>query len=277
MTCIPLHPNKPFPLGDIAPIGFLLHALKAFRGWSGIDEIITGLEDLLRGKRKSGLWAFHDDRLITATDSSLVLLGMDDLNAVKSLKRFFDGKNGYYPQLWSVKPVPDHMTITRGNQNWCQTDYATSCLVRSLRMQAGLSPLTHIQYLQTGFEQRGGLFFANPYLTDWALALAIGKDEQAEALCKKLKQEIIESQQWNGSFGFFDKLLSTALAILTLETLNDDSQAVDNGRYWLGNFVAKQEPWGKAIPFYSSLVLDRQKIPSETIDYLILANGDRLT
>lgn len=276
MTCIPLYPHKPFPLGDIVPIGFLLHALKAFPDRHGISEIISRLEDLLREKRKSGLWAFHSDRLITATDSSLVLLGMDDSGAVKSLERFFDGKNGYYPQLWSAESVPDHMIIIRDNHHWCQTDYATTCMVRGLRMKAGLSSLTPIEYLQTGFDQRGGLFFANPYLTDWALAMALGKDEQAGTLCKKLKQEIIESQQKDGSFGCFDKPISTALAVLALEALNDDSQAASYARYWLGDLMIKQETGAKAIPFYSSLVLDRQKIRSETIGYLRLVNGDRL-
>ena len=65
------------------------------------------------------------------------------------------------------------MVVTPRNRHWCQPEYGTTCLVTALRAEAGLECKTSVGYLAEGFENRGGLYFANPYMVDWALAWAL--------------------------------------------------------------------------------------------------------
>jgi hypothetical protein len=108
MICVPPLPQKPFAFGDLVPLGFLLRAL---RSGSHDPEIARGLTAFINAKKQGALWAFHSGHLITATDSALILLGLDDVEAVQTLQMFYDGHGGYYPQLWSEEPRPDHMLL----------------------------------------------------------------------------------------------------------------------------------------------------------------------
>lgn len=266
MMCIPPYQESSYPFGDLVPLGFLLKALKTAENDPFCEPAISQLTAFLLKKKQGKLWAFHTDHLITATDSALILLGIHDTVAVEELEIFHDGKNGYYPQLWSEKSEPDHMLISDSYRIWCQTDYATTCFIRGLRIQNGYAAHTSITYLADGFDRRSGLFFANPYLVDWAFSMAVKNESQAVQLQKKLIREILASQNSDGAFGCFDILLSTSLAVITLKTLGFRGIPVHRAQCWIADYINKQKEPDKAIPFYSATLVDyKNMLPPELI------------
>ena len=94
---------------------------------------IEALRRHLFERRQDGLWPFHTGRLVTATDSALILLGLDDRDGIEALERFSAGAAGYLPQLWSGQGEPHRMREDPSNRHWRQPDFATTCLIRGLR------------------------------------------------------------------------------------------------------------------------------------------------
>jgi hypothetical protein len=269
MICQPPLPDRPFFYGDLVPLGFVLKALDRAKkvdssSESAIDNdnsIATAhhnLSQFLQSKRQDNLWAFHSDRLITSTDSALILQGLKDNDGVESLECFADGEGGYYPQLWSKDKQPGKMVFDDDCAHWCQADYGTTCLVRALQHEAGVPTKTSIAYLAAGMENRSGLYFANPYLVDWALARAIGQDKSAESLRQKLLEEILASINEDYSFGLYDIALSTALAILSMDALGFRGRTIRVAQLRLLEFMDNRGLFPEAKPFYSSLEMDRE-------------------
>jgi hypothetical protein len=123
---------------------------------------------------------------------------------METLEIFVDGRGGYFPQLSSEEPQRDMMTVTPHNRHWCQPDYGTTCLVTALRAEAGLECKTTFGYLEGGFESRSGLYFANLYMVDWALAWALQGVSSAIALRERLATEMLASVDENDSFGQYN-------------------------------------------------------------------------
>ena len=171
LICRPPPPAEPFAYGDLVPLGFLLRAVDV--GAPAASSVRRGLEDLLGSRRQGLLWPYHSGTLVTCIDSALVLQGFRDPAGVEALETFADGRGGYLPQLCSEEPERGKMVVTPRNRHWCQPEYGTTCLVTALRAEAGLECKTSVGYLAEGFENRGGLYFANPYMVDWALAWAL--------------------------------------------------------------------------------------------------------
>lgn len=290
MTCQPPPPGKPFPYGDLVPLGFVLKALnagatmlsaqakssdlspsgnKTTSSEVGILEAHQVLSQFLLSKRQDNLWAFHANRLITSTDSVLVLQGFNDPEAVEALELFADGQGGYYPQLWSAEKQPGKMVFDESCRHWCQSDYATTCLVRALRQEAGLETKTPTDYLAAGFENRSGLYFANPYLVDFALACAISKDSSAAQMRQKLLAEILTSMNEDYSFGVYDVAMSTALAILSMAALGFRGRTMRMAQLRLLELMDSHGFCPKAIPFYSTLSIGSE-IPSLSLLELVI-------
>ena len=199
-----------------------------------------------------------DDDGVTATDSALVLQGFNEPKSLEALELFADGRGGYYPQLWSTDKQPNKMVLDESCTHWCQADYATTCLVRALRQEAGLITTTTTEYLTEGMSSRSGLYFANPYLVDWVLARAIAQDELAASLRSQLLAEILASMNDDYSFGLYDQALSTALAILSMAQLGYRGQEMRVAQLKLLEFMDQDGLLPKATPFYSSLRLNSQ-------------------
>jgi hypothetical protein len=255
----------------VVPLGFLLRAVNA-------DTIPTspvrrGLEDLLRDKRQGLLWAYHSDTLVTCIDSALVLQGFGDPSGIEALEAFSDGRGGYFPQLCSERPERDKMTITAYNRHWCQPEYGTTCLASALRAEAGLEPKTSVQYLAEGYESRSGLYFANPYMVDWALAWALRGVDSATALGERLASDILASVNEDGSFGRYDVHVSTALAILTLTSLGVGDEAVRRARLRLADLMMPDGSWPLSTPFYSAVKIPQEHLPGGVLARLML--GER--
>jgi hypothetical protein len=265
MTCQPPPPAAPFPYGDLVPLGFLLRALNLVPEGplSGARHFV---EQKLLAAQSSGLWAFHTGRLVTATDSVLILMGLAEPSSVESLERFADGSGGYYPQLWSETKEPGRMLRTEAVSHWCQTDFATTCLVRGLRASAGLDERTRLAYLEHNFANRAGLYFANPYLVDWALAGAIRRDEAAGALKARLLDEVVASRNEDFSFGQYDVALSTSLAILTMGALGFRGRTMRMAQIRLIEMVGPSGVWPESTPFYSTLSTVRQTLRPQLVE-----------
>jgi hypothetical protein len=211
----------------------LLRALRSIEAAEAV-QLLEELTHYLLQRRSGELWPFHGGDIPTATDSALILLGLEDREAVMALEMFADGQGGYFPQLWNHAGDEARMQVGEWNRHWCLPDFATTCLVRAHRSQAGLSELTAVGYLEERFKARSGLFFANPYLVDYALALALqpthdiqSEDDQLAiaGLQKRLAGEIMASLNPDYTFGRYDLPLSSALAVLSLDALGENARA----------------------------------------------------
>jgi hypothetical protein len=260
MICHPPLAAEPFPYGDLVPLGFVLRTLKTDTGGEASE-----LRQKLKAARVGGLWPFHRGRLETCTDSALILQGFIDQNSVALLERFWDGNDGFYPQLWSSKKEAGKMLECAATRHWCQADFATTCLVRSLREEAGLPTLTALSYLKERFTTRSGLYFANPYLTDWFLAEAMRNETDAEDLKAALRQELVDSRNPDYSFGLYDSALSTALAILALAALGENGRALRLSQIRLLELVEPNGLWPRSMPFYSTFVAESANLRGNQI------------
>ena len=267
MICFPPAPAQPFSYGDLVPLGFMLKALEV----EGLANSYEQLKQYLLNKRQNNLWAFESDRLITATDSALVLQGLDTVKSVKALEQFSDGAGGYYPQLWSDSRDSHTMLLDDSCQHWCQPDYATTCLIRALRRKVGLPSKTPVDFLQQGMATRSGLFFANPYLVDYYLAMATAQDDSAANLRQQLLTEILASRNPDFSFGTFDRAFSTSLAIATMAVLGYRGRALQASQLKLLEFIKSSGKLPVTIPFYSTLIRDKEE-DSSLLQNLIKAN-----
>ena len=261
MICQPPPPSPIFPYGDLVPLGFVLKALNLPEVSEDIVKARQKLEEYLLSRQEEKLWAFHSTRLITATDSALVLQGFNLPESVDALESFADGEGGYYPQLWSSEKQLGKMVYDESCAHWCQADYATTCMVRALRHKARLETKTSLEYITKGFETRSGLYFANPYLVDWVLASAISQDRSAESLRQKLIAEILASINNDYSFGHYDLTFSTALAILSLTELGIRNRLIKVIQLRLLELMETKA--SATIPFYSSLKITEEEASSK--------------
>jgi hypothetical protein len=262
MTCVPPAPKSPYPCGDLVPLALLAYALGSIpNSTPAVNAACVLAKRFLESHRVGNFWPFQHGRLPTATDSALVLLGLRDTNAIGALEQFNDGADVYLPQLSNDQGDAMHMLREPATQHWDQPDYVTTCLVRALRRATGTTPKTPVAWLTERFDRRAGLFFANPYLVDWALALAIAEDEDAAQLCQTLAAEIIASRNPDGSFGLFDQTLSTAAAITALAVLGHRSRAICVAQLQLLGRLEAQGHGPTTAPFYSSrsLAIEAQR------------------
>ena len=132
---------------------------------------------------------------------------------------------------------------------------------------------TSAQYLAEGYENRSGLYFANPYMMDWALACALQGVASATALRERLAADILASVSEDGSFGRYDAPLSTALAILALTSLGVGGGAVRRARSRLADMMLPDGTWPSSIPFYSAVKIPQERLPGGVLARLML--GER--
>ena len=241
LTCQPPSAG-PFAHGDVVPLGFVLSVLNHHTSAASIFsnfEVRQKLMSILRRKRQGSLWPHHTGGPVSATATALVLHGLYDPEGVEELETFADGRGGYYSHL----ETDEH----RG-----QTDYATTCLVRALRRDAGLDSKTSVEYLESGFRSRSGRYFANPYLVDWALARALEGDESAQELRDRLADEILDSMNDDHTFGLFDVPMSSAFAILSLAALGRRDRTLLLAQLRLMDFMEPDGTFPPGTPFYSA-------------------------
>jgi hypothetical protein len=176
------------------------------------------------------------------------------------------------PQLHTKLVEPGKMTVRDSLLHWCQPDFSIACLIRALRRRHGLPEVTPLGLLEAGFETRSGLYLANPYFTDWLLAMAIQDDPNAASLADRLRNEISCGASADGLFGKFDTLLSTALAILALQSLSTGSIEIHV------QALVQLVNTGSGLPstpFYSTEKIPWSNSDPWTLIYLITTGGAR--
>jgi hypothetical protein len=258
MTCRPPPPAAAEPMGDLVPLGLLLRALRRIGADAPTRAAALLLGRHLQRHAKAGLWPFQTGRLPTATDSGLVLLGLDDAEAVARLQRFANPDGGLVPQLFSPEGGEGVMRAEPATRHWCQPDFATTALAVHLRRRHGLDAATATAWLRVRLDCRGSLFIANPFLLDWLLALALaegGPELAAERAA--LAQEIAAAIDDGHGFGGFDQALSTSCAILALAALGRRGRLLRCAQIALANLALRPAPPAAPVPFFSSLALDR--------------------
>lgn len=275
LTCCPPAPAKEFRYGDIVPYGFVLAAIspKYNNDFLSHLPIRENVMKYLNEVSNAGLWSYDRKGIVTATDSAFVLLGYYKPQSVLALERFSDGNGGYYPQLFSDTVGEHQMKMDNSNSHWCKTDIGTTYLVAALRSNAELPETTGNEFYERTFEHRGSLFFANPYMTDYFLAMALScRDNQVcKVLREKLKNEIICSMNEDYSFGKFDVPLSSAFAILALSELGFNNRVLSLCQLKLSGML--KDDTDNMIPFYSTLKIDKQKFSPMKITSMIFADG----
>jgi hypothetical protein len=265
MTALSPCPAPPLPMGDVVPLGLLLRALRHCGGGTRAVAAATLIERHLDARRQDGLWPFESGRLVTATDSALVLLGRGDPAGIAALERFGDGAGGYVPQLIAAEPTPGHMLQEPETAHWAVADLPTTCLVRQLRQEAGLPVKTPLALLRHRFASRSGLFFANPFLVDWCFALAIADDPDAEALRGQLAAEIAAAADADFGFGRWDRGLSTSCAILALAACGRRGRLMRCAQLRLIDMVDDTGQPAASAPFYSSLRIAPTVRPNQPV------------
>jgi hypothetical protein len=252
MRCRPGGADAPYPLGNTVPVGIALRALRTY----GLDaedahDAAATASEWLATRREDGRWAFHAGDLPTALDSALVLLGVNDRAAVSALEAFAHPDGGYRAQLCG--PGPRAMPVGARNRHWCEADVPTTGLVQGLRARHGLPVKTGGDWLLSRWQHRDGLFFANPYLADWAYALGLppGESGPRRALC----EEVLAGMNPDGSFGAYEVALSTSLAILCLAATGCDRRTLRASQLRLRDLLDDDGAARCSTPFYSALVL----------------------
>ncbi|MBB4639443.1 hypothetical protein [Longimicrobium terrae] len=241
--------------GDVAPLGPALLALRrgarALRD-PALADAAGRVRAYLRGKRRGGLWPYHTGSLTTSIDSSLVLLGVRDRRAVQRLEAFRADGGGYVPQHCTRGVERGKMTAGPRVLHWCQPDYSIACLVAHLRARAGAQPSTPAAYFHDGFDTRAGLYIANPYLMDWFAALGLSAIAGTDELRGRLAAEVLAGMADDGGFGTFDRLGSTAAALLALHALNVPARGLRRSHARLAELWASRADAPPSRPFYSS-------------------------
>lgn len=252
MNWLPPIGEETFPFGDLVPKAYVNLALKTV----GESNIQKELEKNIVSKKLRGLWTFETDDLETSTDSVLVLQSLDDKQAAMQLEQFYDGKAGYFPQLWSDKPKPGEMKYENAKKHWCQADLATTCLVFALQKKYNIETRKEVkEYILDNFESRSDLYFANPYMVDWLYAQALSKMTNVESFKMNLINEILNSLNKDFSLGSYDKVLSSAFGILALKELGYNKNVLAALQLFIMNNYYKEKN-GKNIPYYSTMISD---------------------
>jgi len=247
-------------MGDLVPLGLAVAALRTAGEGAAVQSALAAAERQLAAGCQAGLWPFQSGGLVTATDSALVLQGVDAPESLSALEWFrYTADGGYVPQLWGPTRTARRMAWAPDVALWCQPDLGTSALVSGLRLRAGLPPSLCAESLAAGWSQRGALYFANPYLLDWAIGTALaGAPGATAADCRsRLAAELLASQHADHGFGRHDACLSSAFAIVTLHRLGWRGDALRLAQLnLLDRLLTPTAPAAAATPFYSALLCD---------------------
>ncbi|HEX2207396.1 MAG TPA: hypothetical protein VHG93_06920, partial [Longimicrobium sp.] len=206
----------------------------------------------LRGKQVDGLWPYHTGSLTTSIDSALVLMGVRDRRAVQRLEAFRLPNGGYLPQHCTRGREPGKMTVSERVLHWCQPDYSIACLAAHLRARGGKGPTTPAAYFRDRFDTRSGLYIANPYLMDWIAALGLCAAPGTAMLRARLAAELMAAMDGDGGWGTFDRVGSTAAALLALHALGVPARRLRRSHGRLAALWDARADAAPARPFYST-------------------------
>ncbi|MHA1356474.1 MAG: hypothetical protein ACTSQI_22165, partial [Candidatus Helarchaeota archaeon] len=241
--------------GNVAPYGLVLKTLKDY------NENYTKLENYLLQSQQNDLWPYHQGFIPTSIDSSLVFEGIFNATSINLTKIFMKNSGGFLGQLNDTNS-PYSMNSSLPVQFWCQEDYGTTAACYYFLNLIDQANQTTLTYLKDHFADRSSLWIANPYFIDYLTARALYNQSNTEQLCTNLTKSILSQKNPDGTWGSFDVAISTAFAILALETLNYTGYEVDYARYKLTLMQNLDGSWNSSTLFYWAFYLGQNSTSS---------------
>ena len=246
--------------GNIAPYGIVAKALNL------LNLNITKIRNWLIEHQRYGLWGYHTGTINTsiissgtndpvevdAIDSTLVFEGLFNQSSISLLEMYRQSSGGYLAQL-NDTGGPYSMNSSKENWFWCQEDYGVSASAFYFLDNISLSNSSTLDYLKTHFDNRSSMWIANPYYIEFLTARALKNHNGTEIFLQNITQKILNEKNADGTWGYYDKELSTAFAILTLSTLNYTGIELDRGILRLIEMQQEEGNWNSSTIFFSAL------------------------
>ncbi len=264
----------PRACGDVVAVAAAIAGLRAVAGRQH-QTLIKDALGWLQSARSDGMWPYTLGALPTATDSALVSFFVPECEWLAYLPQY-ESPAGVVAQLHSAAHHGARvMQVDSGNAHWCDPDAFTSVLCAALRQRAGATSVAFAPAVTRRLlTASGGLFVANPFL--WQLALAhalpVLAGEQASAARDALAGDLLTACAGRNAPGSFSPSLSTACAVIALAELKALSSTVAVS---LTQALLQNLPGGE-YPFCSSRLLTRRPrgLPFHAFgDVIVLPRG----
>ena len=195
---------------------------------------------------------------------------LPDFEALEELR----GPTGGFLAHRCVKIACDDTATQPGEiDHWEQEDLPTTALLEAVRIDQGLEPQIDAKWLLARFQRWGGLFFNPPTMGLWAMAKLSRRlgpweptetdtsdtDDEDRMRRRTLRNIIINllasRRTDDGSFGGFDSLLNSSLAVLTLAEMDIVDRATSISQLQILDAWEGQQR--VETPFHSTITLQQ--------------------
>lgn len=246
--------------GNVAPYGIVA---KALAQWHLNYSL---LQAWLIDHQQYGLWGYHsgfvntsvvtsgtnDTAEVDAIDSCLVFEGLFNASSIQLLDMYRRPSGGFLAQLNDTEG-PYSMNSSAQIWFWCQEDYGVTASAYYFLNNISLSNSSTLEYLKNNFHERASMWLANPYYIEYLTARALKNQSGTDSYLQNITQKIVNETNPDGTWGHFDKALSTALAVLTLKELNYTGIELDRGLFNLMKMQQSEGYWSGSNIFFSAL------------------------
>jgi len=275
--------------GNIASYGIVAKALQRYNLNS------SKIRQWLIAHQKYGLWGFHAGPVNTsivcsgtnapvevdAIDSALVFEGLFNLSSIALLDIYRRPSGGFTAQL-NDTGGPYSMNSSNQIWFWCQEDYGVTANAFYFLNNLSLSNSSILEYLKLHFNERCSMWLANPYYIEYLTARALKNQTGTAIYLQNITQKILNETNLDGSWGNYDKALSTAFAILTLKELNYTGLELDRGLLQLIKMQQANGNWNSSDIYFSALdrgltnLYKSININGEYFDYILYKDIDSI-
>ncbi|MHA1378169.1 MAG: hypothetical protein ACTSRG_07285 [Candidatus Helarchaeota archaeon] len=249
--------------GNIAPYGSILKVLEIYNSTNSTYNASTyKLKEWLINTQNHDLWGFHEGYIATSLDSSLVFEGLTNDTAINATQIFRTGTGGFIAQLNDSRYPYYSMDVIEENNFWMNEDFGTTAYCYYFLNSINKKNITTLNFLINNYENRSSMWIANPYYIDYITAKALFNQTGASNLIQDLINKTLINRNSDGTWGNFDKVLSTSFAILTLSELNYSGIEVDIGKLKLVQMQNQNGSWDSSDLYFSALYKGKEGSPN---------------
>jgi len=235
------------PHGEIAPFGFIFRAIKEY----GIKGSHTYIEKM-KSFQENGLYSWNRGTPKTPADTCLALEAVDTPPSENFIKKFWISGRG----LSAGRLCSEENTPPLGARFWCEPDLPFSACIGYFLPDPSPLKTDIIRIIKNSLpSSEFSIFIANPYLARYYIARLIKKDTQS---CGYLVSKTLGEQNEDGSWGSYDTVISTALAILTLNECDYYGQEIGIGLSYLFHNQNQDGGFQNSTIFYASFMAGRK-------------------